>query len=46
MIYAILNCPKKNTNCLMQKESPRKTLFGNIHKYCTWGLSYNKRNMS
>jgi hypothetical protein len=32
--------------CLMQKESPRKTLFGNIRKYCKWGVSFNERNIN
>jgi len=31
--------------CLIQKQSPNKTLFGNLHKYCNWGsVKFSERN--
>ena len=27
--------------CMLQKEDTKKTLLGNIHKYCEWGLTIN-----
>ena len=27
--------------CLLQKEYPQKTLLGNIHAYCDWGILYD-----
>lgn len=32
-------------SCLLQKEGKKDTLFGNIHQYCPWGISfYDKDN--
>ena len=28
--------------CLLQKEGNRKTLLGDIHKYCKWGIHFNE----
>jgi hypothetical protein len=28
--------------CILQKEAPKQTLLGNIHKYCPFGLSINE----
>ena len=28
--------------CLLQKEGQCKTLLGNIHAYCMWGISFNE----
>jgi hypothetical protein len=28
--------------CILQKNSLKKTLFGNIHKYCKWGYTFEK----
>ena len=30
--------------CLLQKEGNQKTLLGNIHKYCRWGIRFNEIN--
>jgi hypothetical protein len=27
--------------CILQKEAPNETMFGNIHKYVRWGISFN-----
>ena len=27
--------------CLLQKEGKKKTLLGNIHNYCDWGIKFN-----
>lgn len=29
--------------CILQKESKMETLFGNIHKYCRWGIPFVMR---
>ena len=29
--------------CLLQKEAKQETLLGNIHKYCVWGITFEKR---
>ena len=31
-------------SCLLQKHTVNKTLFGDIHKYCNWGIKFNDRN--
>ena len=28
--------------CLLQKEGPRKTLLGNMQKYCKWGITFDE----
>jgi len=28
--------------CLLQKEHPKETLFGNIHKYCIWNTKFSE----
>ena len=28
--------------CLLQCNEPKQTLYGNIHKYCKWGIPYQK----
>jgi hypothetical protein len=28
--------------CLLQKNWKKETLFGNIHNYCNWGISFNE----
>lgn len=30
--------------CLLQKESKKETLFGNIHEYCRWGITIKEIN--
>lgn len=30
--------------CLLQKEGNKETLFGNIHRYCRWGITFNEIN--
>ena len=30
--------------CLLQKEGKKETLFGNIHNYCKWGITFNETN--
>lgn len=30
--------------CLMQIEYPRSVLFGNIHNYCKWGITFKNKN--
>lgn len=29
--------------CLLQKNSKKETLLGNIHKYCKWGIKYTEK---
>lgn len=29
--------------CLLQKKAPLKTMFGNIHTYCRWGVKFNEK---
>lgn len=31
--------------CLLQKEAKQETLLGNIHKYCDWGITFEKSDM-
>ena len=28
--------------CILQKEYPKEVLFGQIHKYCPWGLNFSE----
>ena len=28
--------------CLLQKEGTKKTLLGDIHEYCRWGIKFNE----
>lgn len=30
--------------CLLQKHISNKSLFGNIHKYCKWGIKFNEKD--
>lgn len=30
--------------CLLQKNSDKETLFGNIHKYCRWGIPFKDKD--
>jgi hypothetical protein len=30
--------------CILQKEGPKKTLFGNIHEYCPWGIQFDQKD--
>ena len=30
-------------SCLLQKEGQKESLFGNIHHYCPWGISFNEK---
>ena len=50
-ISKLLNCVLTRYNrislervigCILQKEAPKQTLLGNIHRYCPYGLSINK----
>ena len=31
---------------LLQKERPKQSLLGNIHKYCKWGIRYEELHMA
>lgn len=50
-ISKLLNCILNRYNrcsferviaCLLQKEGQQKTLLGNIHRYCRWGITFNQ----
>lgn len=49
LINLILNrqdreCFERVIACLLQKHSLKYTLFGNIHAYCHWGITFNEKN--
>lgn len=52
-ISKLLNCVLNRYNrcsferviaCLLQKHSKKETLFGNIHKYCEWGITFENKD--
>ena len=52
-ISKLLNCVLTRYNrcsferviaCLLQKHKVNQSLFGDIHQYCPWGISFNKKN--
>ena len=52
-ISKLLNCVQNRHNrcsfervigCLLQKEWKKETLFGNIHKFCKWGIKFDQRD--
>lgn len=30
--------------CLLQKEGNKNPLFGNVHNFCPWGITFNEKN--
>lgn len=49
----LLDCIKTRSNrmdferviaCLLQKHIVNKSLLGNIHKYCKWGITFDQKN--
>jgi hypothetical protein len=51
-ISKLVDCVKTRYNrcsferviaCLLQKHKINETLFGDIHKYCPWGIRFNHR---
>ena len=30
--------------CLLQKKSRKETLIGNIHSYCSWGITFQEKD--
>jgi hypothetical protein len=30
--------------CILHKEGKTKTMFGNIHKYCPWGITFDQKD--
>lgn len=52
-IRKLLDCIKTRYNrcsfervlaCLLQKHCVNETLFGNIHKYCRWGIKFDNKD--
>jgi len=52
-IHKFLECVKSRYNrcsferviaCLLQKDGVNETLLGDIHEYCPWGLSFDKKD--